>query len=186
MTWLGAAIVGISAFVVAQSCVVQHQTGRLDCSRSLEGLHSKWLNAFITCAIAGFFTAIFTCIARGGARCGSSAVRSAQTIVASVASAVCVTLYAHFARLVLANTPTPDNSYGPTGEVECVVCTQSETQLYYSVMYGGVGISWIGIAVVAYTSHTVSISRSRALTQRLTDEPNDAGRHLDRRTDSVA
>ena len=36
----GAAARGSSR--TAQSCAVQHQTGRPDCSRDLEGLHNTW------------------------------------------------------------------------------------------------------------------------------------------------
>ena len=179
VTWLSVALVGISAALVAQSCMVQHQTGRLDCQRELTGVHSKWFNAFIIAVIGGTFTAVFTCIAKNTERCGSRSVRINQTIAACVASASCVTVYAHFAYDVLSNSPTPHTEVATGAPAVCVVCAQSGNSLYYSVMLSGVALSWLGVLTLAYTGHVTGVEKNKALTQRLTSEPNDVGRTRD-------
>jgi hypothetical protein len=179
VTWLSVALVGISSALIAQSCAVQHQTGRLDCPRELVGLHSKWFNAFIICVIGGFFTAVFLCIAHNEERCGSRSVRIQQTIAASFASACCVSIYAHFAYQVLESTPAPHVGYSASAPAVCVVCAQSGNSLYYSVMMAGVATSWLGVCTVGYTGFITDVARDKELTQRLTSQPNDLGRTND-------
>ncbi len=168
-TCISFGLVGTGAFLVAHSCHAVHQTGRLDCTRNLTYFHSKWFNLFLVLTFSGAFTAAQSCVNNSGAACGRHTTKANLGVLLSFISAVVCTAYARAAHNVLANSPDQPVPGHPT----CQICTQAANGLYHTLMWCGIAVAWLGISVVAYSANTACYEHNRALTERLTSEPND-------------
>tara|TARA_B100000768_G_C11276007_1_gene375998 strand:+ start:582 stop:1157 length:576 start_codon:yes stop_codon:yes gene_type:complete len=168
-TFFSYGLVGAGAFLVAHSCHTVHQTGRVECSRDLTYFHSKWFNLFLVLAFSCVFAAAQSCVNTSGAACGKHATKANLGVVISFTSAIVCTGYAYFAHDVLSNSPVQPVPGQPT----CLICTQAKNGLYHTLMWCGVAVAWLGISVVAYSAHAACYKHNRALTERLTSEPND-------------